>query len=153
MEHQLKRGAWLAVIALFAIGCSTTGAVPGSSGAGVRSPRIVPAVLVPVDENGNLQGTVGPWAFFFDLDDESVRPSNAEVASTASDIAAYMKQHPSVRLRIDAKGPPAGTDAHTLGVRQHRIAAIRTALINAGVPAGRISVGVAPASWPSGAGR
>lgn len=135
MERHLRRAVLLAVIALFAMGCSTTRVGP---------PRIVPAVLVPVDENGNLHGSVGPWAFFFDLDDETIRPSNAEVATTAAEIAAYLKAHRGIRLRIDGKGPPAGSDAQTLAVRDRRIAAIREALINAGVPAAKISVGVAP---------
>jgi hypothetical protein len=145
MERQLKRGALLAVIALFAMGCSAR-PISGSAG-GVEPPRIVPAVLVPVDENGNLRGSAGPWVFLFDLDDERIRPSDAEVASTAEEIATYMKENPSLRLRIDAKGAPIGTDAQTLAVRQHRIAAIRDALVNAGVPADRISLGVAPTPY------
>lgn len=135
MERHLRRAVLLAVVALFAMGCST---------ARVGPPRIEPAVLVPVDENGNLHGSAGPWAFFFDLDDETVRPSSAEVATTAAEIAAYMKAHRDIRLRIDGKGAPPGTDAQTLAVRQRRIAAIRDALVDAGVPAAKISLGVAP---------
>lgn len=131
--------ALLAVVVLLALGC---GAAPMSgAGAGVASPRVEPAMLVPIDENGNVHGPVGPWAFFFDLDDERVHPG---LASTATEIATYMNAHPSIKLRIDGSGPPTGTDAQTLVVRQRRITAIRDALVTAGVPPDRISLGVAP---------
>ncbi len=144
MERQLKYGALLAVIALIgliALGCSSG---PFSrSAAGIEPSRIMPAVIIPIDENGNVRDSDGPWVFLFDLGDERVRAANVDLESTAQQIATFMRENPHLRLRIDDGAPPASMDAKTLAVRQHRITTIRAALVKAGVPDIRISEGVA----------
>ena len=146
MERHLRRALLFAVIALFAVGCAR----PISGSAGPRGPRDVPLVLVlPADENGNLYGSVGPWDFLFDWDNDHVRSSDT-LESTAAAIATYMQEHPHLRIRIDAYVEPraAGPDGRAL--RARRIAAIRDALIKAGLSAERIDEGLVrplPFKW------
>jgi outer membrane protein OmpA-like peptidoglycan-associated protein len=56
-----------------------------------------------------------------------------------SEIAAYMKQNPSLRVGLDGYANPRGSDANNLS--QRRVDAVRDALIQAGVPAGNIQAG------------
>ena len=144
MRHLALMLAVIVAVSLGSAGCAQHRA---DSAGGLASPSIVPAVLVPVDENGNLRGSVGPWLFLFDLANEGVRPPTRELDSTAEEIAAYLKEHSEMYLRIDGGGAPAGTDAQALGVRQRRIAAIRDAVIKAGVSADRIILGGAPTPY------
>jgi outer membrane protein OmpA-like peptidoglycan-associated protein len=58
-----------------------------------------------------------------------------------SEIAAYMKQNPSLRIGIDGSMDPRGTDPRNQDLSDRRISAVRDALIQAGVPASKIQSG------------
>jgi len=58
-----------------------------------------------------------------------------------SEIAAYMKQNPSLRIGIDGSMDPRGTDPRNQDLSDRRISAVRDALIQAGVPSSKIHSG------------
>ena len=126
MRHLIALLVLIIAVALGSAGCAA---------------RVAPAALVPLDENGNLRGSAGPWLFLFDLDNEAVRPSTDQLETTAQEIATYLRAHPNMTLKVDLS-LPAGADAQA--VRQRRLAAIRDALVKAGVPGDRITLGVPP---------
>jgi outer membrane protein OmpA-like peptidoglycan-associated protein len=112
-------------------GAQGTTGVTGAQGpagmAGARSPA--------------LAGT--GWAslrdFTFDYDRIDIRSSEV---NQASEIAAYARQHPSVRLGIDGSTDLLrGTNQYNSGLSQRRITTVRDALILAGVSADRIETG------------
>lgn len=146
MEGRLGRALMFAVIALVAVGCAR----PISGSTGPRGPGDLPLVLaLPADENGNLYGSVGPWDFLFDWGNDQVRSSDT-LESTAASIAGYMQRHPFLRIRINGYVEPRGTGPEAHALRARRIAAVRGALIRAGVSADRIDDGAvrpSPFKW------
>jgi outer membrane protein OmpA-like peptidoglycan-associated protein len=83
------------------------------------------------------------WAslkdFTFDYDRAEIRSSEL---NQPSEIAAYMRQNPSVRLGIDGSTDLLrGTNQYNAGLSQRRVAIVRDALIQAGVSADRIETG------------
>jgi peptidoglycan-associated lipoprotein len=74
----------------------------------------------------------------FAYDKADVRSSEM---SKTSEIAAYMKQNPSLRLGIDGDTDTRGTTRYNANLNERRISAVRDALIQAGVPADRIETG------------
>lgn len=86
--------------------------------------------------------TVTPgWArlrdIAFDSGRDDIHPAEM---SKISEIAAYMRQNPTVRLGIDGYTDTRGTyTSPTLG--QRRMTAVRDALIQSGVAADRIEFG------------
>jgi outer membrane protein OmpA-like peptidoglycan-associated protein len=93
----------------------------------------------------------GPsWAplrdFTFDYDRTDIRSSEL---NQSTEIAAYVRQNPSVRLGIDGSTDLLrGTNQYNAGLSQGRIAAVRDALIRAGVSADRIETGTFAAQRP-----
>jgi outer membrane protein OmpA-like peptidoglycan-associated protein len=65
--------------------------------------------------------------------EDSIQPSDAD---KVSGIAAYMKQNPSLQIGIDTF-----MDSPNQDLRDRRVNAVRVALIQAGVPAGKIGTG------------
>jgi hypothetical protein len=84
-----------------------------------------------------LGGPYGNWTpyrdFWFDSNNSSLQASDS---IKVSDIANYVSQHPSQHVGIDGSVDPNNTD---LGNR--RVNAVRTALIQAGVPSSKIQIG------------
>jgi len=83
------------------------------------------------------------WAslrdFTFDYDRTDIR--SVEL-NQPSEIAAYVRQNPSVRLGIDGSTDLLrGTNQYNGGLSQRRITTVRDALIQAGVSADRIETG------------
>lgn len=83
------------------------------------------------------------WAslrdFTFDYDRIDIRNSEQ---NQVSEIAAYVRQNPYVRLGVDGYTDLLrGTNQYNEGLSQRRIATVRDALIRAGVPADRIDTG------------
>jgi len=94
-------------------------------------------------------GAAKPWSsfrdFLFDFDKSEIR---ANETKHVSDIAAYMKQNPTVNVGIDGHTDPRGTDAFNQGLSERRVNAISEALVNAGVSASRIKTGAFGESQP-----
>jgi outer membrane protein OmpA-like peptidoglycan-associated protein len=84
-------------------------------------------------------GAVQTWSsyrnFLFDVNQSDIRSSEI---SQVSEIATYMQQNPSLQLGIDGSADSRG-DVSNLS--QRRVNAVRAALIQAGVPAGKIQAG------------
>ena len=87
-------------------------------------------------------GAAKQWSsfkdFLFDTDKSDIRPDET---SKVTDIAAYMKQNPSVQVGIDGYADPRGTDKHNQALSQRRVNAIRDALVKAGVASDKIKTG------------
>jgi outer membrane protein OmpA-like peptidoglycan-associated protein len=54
-------------------------------------------------------------------------------------VADYMKQHAGVFVMLDGHTDPRGTDAYNVALSQRRVDSVRDALVQAGVPAERIT--------------
>jgi len=87
---------------------------------------------------GGPTGVFKEWVpyqrFRFEQEGTAIRAADMR---QAADIAAYMRENPTVRLGLD--GSPVTQTTTNLGER--RMSAIRDALIQAGTPADRIQVG------------
>jgi len=107
---------------------STTAGVAGEIG-----PSGAMGVVGPQGEVGEQgsTGMVNSWTtyreFYFDSQYEDIRQSDM---FKVSDIAAYVKQNPSLLIRIDG-----------YGISRARMHSVRTALIQAGVSSDNIIVG------------
>ena len=145
----MKRSLLFALAALFAVGCTGPAGMMGPQGpAGVMGPQ------GPAGATG-AQGPAGmasapsaavagtSWAplrdFTFDYDRTDMRSSEL---NQPSEIAAYTRQNPSVRLGIDGSTDLLrGTNQYNSGLSQRRISTVRDALIQAGVSPDRIETG------------
>jgi outer membrane protein OmpA-like peptidoglycan-associated protein len=76
--------------------------------------------------------------FMFDFDRSDIRYSESR---KPAEVAAYMSQNPSVRLGLAGYTNTQSTDQYNLPLSQRRVATVRDALIQAGVPADRIETG------------
>ena len=109
----------------------------GSTGVtGAQGPAGVTGVRSPAVPGKN-------WAalrdFTFDYDRTDIRSSEM---NQSSEIAAYARQNPSVRLGLDGSTDLLrGTNQYNAGLSQRRVATVRDALIQAGVSADRIETG------------
>jgi outer membrane protein OmpA-like peptidoglycan-associated protein len=100
----------------------------------------------PAGEQGSIgaigsQGPVGSvdrWTsyreFWFDSNKVDLQASDA---SKVSEIADYMKQNPSLRIGID----DTNTNPRSNDMSERRVRAVRSALIQAGVPSSKIQSG------------
>jgi outer membrane protein OmpA-like peptidoglycan-associated protein len=113
--------------------------VAGSTGhSGATGPQ---GPVGPTGAQGPV-GVVDRWTsfrdFWFDFNKADL---SASEMSKVSEVAAYMKQNPSLRIGIDGSMNPNGTDPHNQDLSDRRISAVRDALIRAGVPASKIQTG------------
>jgi outer membrane protein OmpA-like peptidoglycan-associated protein len=87
-------------------------------------------------------GAVDRWTsykeFMFEFNKADIQASET---SKVSEVAAYLKQNPSLRIGIDGSMDPRGTDPRSQELSDRRIGAVRTALIQAGVPSSKIQSG------------
>ena len=87
-------------------------------------------------------GVVGRWTsyreFLFDYDRAVIQPADS---TKIAEIAAYMRQNPSLQIGVDGSMDPRGTDPPNQVLSDRRVSAVRSALIQAGVPASRIQTG------------
>lgn len=72
---------------------------------------------------------------YFDLDSYSVRP---EAQPRLDAQAAWLSRYPQVTVRIEGNADERGTREYNLALGARRAEAVRTYLIQRGVPAGRI---------------
>ena len=104
-----------------------TGAQGPPGAASVRSPAVVGTNWSALKD------------FTFDYDRTDIRSAEQ---NQASEIAAYARQNPAVRLGIDGSTDLLrGTNQYNAGLSQRRISTVRDALIQAGVSADRIETG------------
>jgi len=122
-------------------------AVVGEYGADGRAPVELAASPVATGAIGalddqNAPRVVGSWTSYrdysFSYNDASI--ATADLDKTAG-IASYMRDHPSQQLGLDGTMDPNGTDPKDQELSDRRVAAVRTNLVDAGVPASRIKVG------------
>ncbi len=113
---------------------NTTAGVAGQTG--VSGPMGEQGSIGPTGVQGAV-GMIGQWAsyreFWFESGESSMRPVDAR---KIQDIALYMKQNPSLQLGIDTF-----LDTRDQEMRNRRVMAIRSQLIQAGVPADKIVTG------------
>jgi len=87
-------------------------------------------------------GVVEHWTnfrdFWFDSDKAILHPADA---AKVADIATYVKTNPTMRVGIDSSLNPLDINQQNDDLSKRRSAAIRTALIAAGVPASNIRTG------------
>ena len=98
----------------------------------------------PVGATG-AQGAVGVvdrWTSFRDFTfDYNKSEMQAADTTKVAEIAAYMKQNPSLQVGIDGSMDPRGTDPRDQNLSDRRVSTVREALIRAGVPADKIKTG------------
>jgi len=98
----------------------------------------------PVGATGarGVVGVVEGWTsyreFLFDYDRSDMQAADSR---KINEIAAYLKQNPSLKVGVDGSMDPRGTDPRNQGLSDRRVTAVRNALIQAGVPAQRIQTG------------
>jgi outer membrane protein OmpA-like peptidoglycan-associated protein len=106
-------------------------------------------VLIKTDQLSQAQfGPAGPagvvdrWTsyrdFWFDPDKAVIHGADS---TKVGEIAAYMKNNPSLQLGIDGSANPRAAEWRDQDLEDRRVKAVRDALITAGVPANRISDG------------
>jgi outer membrane protein OmpA-like peptidoglycan-associated protein len=82
------------------------------------------------------------WTLYrdFRFDYESFNLTSSDKKKVL-EIARYMKKNPSLAIGLDGSMDPRGKDPRNLELSNHRVNAIRDALIEAGVPSSRIQMG------------
>jgi hypothetical protein len=87
--------------------------------------------------NAGVAGVVPCWvmyrAFWFEDGQSNIRDADAIMVT---EIAAYLKENPSLQLGLDG-----GVDENAADLSTRRVNAVRDALIQAGVPADHIKIG------------
>jgi peptidoglycan-associated lipoprotein len=97
-----------------------------------------PAVSVPTNTmsaeeefNANVQ------PIFFDYDSYDIR---SDAQATLSKDAAYLNQHPDIKIVIGGYCDERGSDEYNLALGENRANSAKSALVNAGIAATRIRV-------------
>lgn len=130
--------------AFLAFTALTSAAVPAS--AQLRAPGIVQRVIPgtrpqplapPVDtlRADFLAKTGGDTIFFGNNVSGLAAPARATLAAQA----AWLRQHPEVRVRIEGHGDTGDTRNHALAMGARRAEEVRSYLVLMGVPAGQVS--------------
>jgi len=149
----MKRSLGLAVIAVFAVACTGPRGDTGPQGpTGMTGERGPTGMTGAQGERGTTDSrrqpaAIGGWVslrdIVFDSEEADIRRSEMD---KISDIASYVDQNPSVRLRIDGSTDLIrGTNQYDVDLSQRRVDEVRDALIRAGVSADRIETGSFPA--------
>ncbi len=111
------------------------GSAEASASITVNTP---PAVSVPVNTvSAEEEFRANVQDIFFDYDDYSVR---TDAQSTLAKDASYLVSNPAVKVVIGGYCDERGSDEYNLALGQKRADAAKTALVTAGVAAGRIRV-------------
>lgn len=123
------------------------GALPAATAEGFVTPgagqqAATKAAFEPAEDAGTGPIAAGPWTafheFLFDFDRADIPASDR---TKINEIAAYMAEHPTMRLGIDGSRDPHGSGLHNQTLMDRRTGAVRDALIRAGVPAEKIHLG------------
>jgi outer membrane protein OmpA-like peptidoglycan-associated protein len=87
-------------------------------------------------------GVVDRWTsyrdFWFQSNSTAIQDSQRH---KLNEVATYVKKNPSLHIAIDGSVDPRGMDAHDQNLCDQRVKALRDALVEAGVPAHKISAG------------
>lgn len=141
----MKRSLVLSAIALFAMACTGPRGATGPQGpTGMTGPQGPAGMTGAQGVTGSSSSAAGStWVslrdIVFDFDKADLRSSEL---TKISDIAAYAKQNPGVRLGIDGSTDLlSGTNQYNTALSKQRIANVRDALIKTGVPSSRIDTG------------
>jgi peptidoglycan-associated lipoprotein len=111
----------------------------------VRAATAAPGTTFPgVDHSGNSGSRVSDSEFhasvadmFFDYDSFELR---ADAQTIAASSAAFLVQHPDVRILIGGYADERGSAEYNLALGENRANAAKTGLVNAGVAPARIRV-------------
>ena len=123
------RAAALGLVLVAAVGlgaCSNDKDLADASafGAGAATPGSAQDFVVNVGDR-----------IYFDLDSYDVRP---EAMPRLDAQAQWLQRYPGVTVRIEGNADERGTREYNLALAARRAEAVRTYLINRGIPAGRI---------------
>ncbi len=95
----------------------------GANGSGVGGPVTAAAFAAAVQD------------MFFDYDSFDVRP---DAQTSAAQAAAYLVQHPGVRVLVTGYADERGSAEYNLALGENRANAAKAALVSAGVAGGRV---------------
>ena len=117
----------------------------GSTEANVRVTVNVPVAPTPPAADASANGDMGSDSafhaavqdIFFDYDSYELRP---DAQTSATQAAAYLAAHPAIRVVIGGYCDDRGSAEYNLALGENRANSAKTALVSAGVPAGRIRV-------------
>lgn len=139
----MKRSLALAVVAVFAVGCTGPRGHTGPQGPTGMTGEQGPAGMTGAQgqrgptESRDQRTPVGGWVslrdILFDAEESDIRRSEMD---KISDIASYVDENPTVRLAID--GSPdrvRGSQRRDVALSERRVANVRAALMRAGVSA------------------
>ena len=142
----MTRSLLLSAIALVALACTGPRGATGPQGpTGMTGPQ-GPAGMTGAQGVTGASGPSEPGSSWVSLRDIVFTYDRADLSASEmakiSDIAAYAKQNPGVRLGLDgATDLLSGTNKYNTTLRQQRIDNVRDALIKTGVPSNRIEIG------------
>ena len=120
----------------------------GGTAAGVAGPGGATGVVGPEGPVGptgaqGAVGAIGRWNGYRDImfDANGGTDIQPDQAAKLSEVAAYVKQNPSLQVGVDGSTGQQGYDEQHRGLRDRRTQAVCDALVKAGVPADRITTG------------
>ncbi|MCY2930176.1 MAG: OmpA family protein [Planctomycetota bacterium] len=119
----------------------------GATTPGLVGPMGVPGPTGEVGPQGpagaqGRPGVVACWDAFRDVwFDAKVADIHDSETAKIAEVAAFLKNNPTLEAGIDGSLPARGSDPRDEGLASRRVNAIRDALINAGVPAEKIKTG------------
>ena len=124
----------LALAVTIGSGCSTnaffSSSVRSVASAGNSSNSgDVAIAMAPESTDASERAAGGEWRWYrdyaFNFNSDNIRPPDE---NTAQQIAEYLKQNPALRVALD-------------GAIERRVLKVRSALVDAGVPAGKVQFG------------
>lgn len=119
-------------------GADTAGIAGATGASGPSGPQ---GITGPTGPQGPV-GAIARWTnyreFWFNTGTDDIDPADA---GKVTDIAAYLRQNPSLHVGIDSSTDANRADQRGLDLAARRGSAVRSALIAAGVPASSIRSG------------
>ncbi|HWZ50589.1 MAG TPA: OmpA family protein [Granulicella sp.] len=111
----------------------------GSTDANVRVTVNVPVAPTPPAEDMGSEAEFHKNVsdIFFDYDSYELRPDGQ---TSATQAASYLAAHPTIRVVIGGYCDDRGSAEYNLALGENRANSAKTALVNAGVAAGRVRV-------------
>jgi peptidoglycan-associated lipoprotein len=111
------------------------GTADASAHVTVMAPPSVPVQANTMSAEEEFNANVQP--IFFDYDSYDIR---SDAQATLSKDAAYLNQHPDIRIVIGGYCDERGSDEYNLALGENRANSGKSALVNAGIAANRIRV-------------